>query len=38
MQLLDREQLSPDDWRETFDAVRALEAAALEQMRANTAD
>lgn len=36
--LLDREQLSADDWRDTFDAVRACEGAALDQMRQNAAD
>jgi hypothetical protein len=36
--LLDREQLSADDWRDTFDCVRALEGAALDQMRLNAAD
>lgn len=38
IQLLDREQLSADDWRDTFDCVRALEGAALDQMRLNAAD
>lgn len=36
--LLDAEQLSADDWRDTFDSVRALEGAALDQMRQNAAD
>ena len=36
--LLDREQLSADEWRETFDCVRACEGAALDQMRLNAAD
>ncbi|MFG6457865.1 DUF1799 domain-containing protein [Roseateles sp. BYS96W] len=37
MRLLDREQLNADDWRDTFDSVRAIEAAALDQMRENAA-
>jgi hypothetical protein len=36
--LLDEEHLSADDWRDTFDCVRALEGAALDQMRQNAAD
>jgi len=36
--LLDREQLSADEWRETFDLVRACEGAALDQIRLNAAD
>lgn len=36
--LLDREGMSPDDWRETFDLVRACEGAALDQIRLNAAD
>lgn len=36
--LLDRERLDAAEWRETFDCLRALEGAALEQMRANSAD
>jgi hypothetical protein len=33
--LLDAEQMSAEDWRDTFDSIRVLEGAALEQMRAN---
>lgn len=38
MRLLDLERLGDEDWRQTFDDVRALEAAALDQMRENRAD
>ena len=33
--LIDRMQLDPREWDELFDDVRAMEAAALEQMREN---
>lgn len=34
--LLDNAGLSREDWRETFDDIRILEDAALEQMHAKT--
>lgn len=38
MRLLDLEKLSAEDWRDTFDCVRACEGAALDQIRLNAAD
>lgn len=38
MRLLDREHPDANDWRQTFDDVRHLEAAALDQMRENRAE
>lgn len=32
-QLLDRMNLTPEEWDETFDEIRKMEAAALDQMR-----
>lgn len=32
---MDRMGLTPDDWEQTFDDVRVLESAAIEQMRDN---
>ena len=37
MRLLDLEQLSADEWRDTFDCIRVLEGAALDQIRLNAA-
>ena len=34
--LLDIQGLSSDDWRQTFDDIRALESEALKQMHAPT--
>lgn len=36
--LLDQEQLSAEDWRDTFDCVRACEGATLDQIRLNAED
>lgn len=35
IRLLDLEKLSAEDWRDTFDCVRACEGAALDQIRQN---
>jgi hypothetical protein len=37
MRLLDLDQLSADEWRDTFDCIRVLEGAALDQIRLNAA-
>jgi len=36
--VMDADGLTAQDWHDTFDDLRAIEAAALEQIRANTSN